>query len=120
MALSSRKKPIGVSGKTQDRPRTRNSETIRFDNEEGALCAQTLSFSQREIWHYRVTKWFIMTHNLSLSFYNVATTEYLKKLQKVNISNNYNHTQTLKHIVPLYGIRVDLLGKMAGNKNVRR
>ena len=29
---------------------------------------KTLSFSKRDRWHYRVTKWFIITYNLSLSF----------------------------------------------------
>ncbi|MBN1931930.1 MAG: hypothetical protein JW786_10030, partial [Desulfobacterales bacterium] len=29
---------------------------------------KTLSFSKRTRWHYRVTKWFIIEYNLSLSF----------------------------------------------------
>lgn len=29
---------------------------------------KTLSFSKRDRWHYRVTKWFIILYNLSLSF----------------------------------------------------
>jgi insertion element IS1 protein InsB len=29
---------------------------------------KTLSFSKRDRWHYRITKWFVITYNLSLSF----------------------------------------------------
>ena len=32
----------------------------------GRYVRQTLSFSKRDRWHYRVTKWFILMYNLSL------------------------------------------------------
>ena len=34
----------------------------------GRYVRKTLSFSKRDRWHYRVTKWFIILYNLSLSF----------------------------------------------------
>ncbi len=34
----------------------------------GRYVRKTLSFSKRDRWHYRVTKWFIIMYNLSLSF----------------------------------------------------
>jgi len=34
----------------------------------GRYVRKTLSFSKRDRWHDRMTKWFIITYNLSLSF----------------------------------------------------
>ena len=36
----------------------------------GRYTRKTLSFSKHDWWHYWVTKWFIITYNLSLSFTN--------------------------------------------------